>query len=51
MTTDKPFLVVSDLHLGAVPRETERAFRDFLRYAAAEAAGLLAVSLRSFPFS
>lgn len=41
MTTGKPFLVVSDLHLGAVPRETELAFRSFLRYAAAEASGLL----------
>jgi UDP-2,3-diacylglucosamine hydrolase len=36
-----PFLVVSDLHLGAVPASTERLFRDFLDYAAAEAAGLL----------
>ena len=41
MTTGKPFLVVSDLHLGAVPAATERAFRDFLRYATAEASGLL----------
>jgi UDP-2,3-diacylglucosamine hydrolase len=39
--SDKPFLVVSDLHLGAVPSSTERAFRDFLGYAADEAAGLL----------
>jgi UDP-2,3-diacylglucosamine hydrolase len=37
----KPFLVVSDLHLGAVPKEIERAFRDFLRYAADHASGLL----------
>lgn len=37
----KPFLAVSDLHLGAVPDATERAFRDFLGYAASEAAGLL----------
>jgi UDP-2,3-diacylglucosamine hydrolase len=41
MTVGKPFLVVSDLHLGAVPGETERAFRQFLGYAAAEASGLL----------
>lgn len=41
MTIGKPFLVVSDLHLGAVPSETERAFRGFLRFAAAEASGLL----------
>lgn len=37
----KPFLVVSDLHLGAVPAETERRFRAFLDYAAGEASGLL----------
>ena len=41
MSPGKPFLVVSDLHLGAVPAATERAFREFLRYAAAEASGLL----------
>lgn len=41
MNSAKPFLVVSDLHLGAVPMETERAFRAFLRYAATEASGLL----------
>jgi UDP-2,3-diacylglucosamine hydrolase len=41
MTAAKPFIVVSDLHLGAVPADTERAFRRFLRYAAAEASGLL----------
>ncbi|MGH7617667.1 MAG: UDP-2,3-diacylglucosamine diphosphatase [Gemmatimonadaceae bacterium] len=41
MSSDKPFLVVSDIHLGAVPPETERSFRGFLRYAAAEASGLL----------
>lgn len=41
MTAGKPFLIVSDLHLGAVPPATERAFRDFLRYAATEASGLL----------
>jgi len=41
VSTDKPFLVVSDLHLGAVPLETERAFRGFLRYATTTASGLL----------
>lgn len=39
--TTKPVLVVSDLHLGAVPAETEQAFRQFLRFASAESAGLL----------
>lgn len=39
--TAKPFLVVSDVHLGAVPKATERAFVDFLRYAAQSASGLL----------
>jgi UDP-2,3-diacylglucosamine hydrolase len=39
--SDKPFLVVSDLHLGAVPASTERSFREFLQYANDEAAGLL----------
>lgn len=38
---DKPFVVVSDVHLGAVPPATERAFRAFLRYVATEASGLL----------
>ena len=38
---DKPLLVVSDLHLGAVPESTERAFLDFLRAAADRASGLL----------
>jgi len=37
----KPYLIVSDIHLGAVPERTERAFRDFLRFAAEEASGLL----------
>jgi UDP-2,3-diacylglucosamine hydrolase len=37
----KPFLIVSDVHLGAVPRSTERAFRDFLGHAAETASGLL----------
>ena len=41
MTDAKPFLVVSDLHLGAVPTQTERAFRAFLRYAATDSSGLL----------
>jgi UDP-2,3-diacylglucosamine hydrolase len=41
MDSQKPFLVISDLHLGAVPAEVERAFRDFLRYASSEASGLL----------
>ena len=40
-TSDKPFLVVSDTHLGAVPDSTERAFRRFLEQAAPEASGLL----------
>lgn len=37
----KPFLVVSDVHLGAVPARTEHAFRAFLAHAAATASGLL----------
>lgn len=37
----KPFLIVSDLHLGAVPDSTERAFRAFLDMAAGSASGLL----------
>ncbi|MGH7574551.1 MAG: UDP-2,3-diacylglucosamine diphosphatase [Longimicrobiales bacterium] len=37
----KPFLVASDLHLGAVPAANERRFREFLDYAATESAGLL----------
>src|SRR6185437_7250380 len=41
MKDDRPFLVVSDLHLGAVPAQTEHAFRDFLRFAATSASGLL----------
>lgn len=43
MTDDagKPFLVVSDLHLGAVPEARERQFRELLRYAADNASGLL----------
>jgi UDP-2,3-diacylglucosamine hydrolase len=37
----KPFLIVSDVHLGAVPAATERAFRAFLRHAPEAASGLL----------
>ena len=37
----KPYLVVSDLHLGVGPVERSRAFREFLRFAAEEAGGLL----------
>jgi UDP-2,3-diacylglucosamine hydrolase len=39
--SEKPVYVVSDTHLGAVPRETERAFRGFLRHVAMEAQSLL----------
>jgi UDP-2,3-diacylglucosamine hydrolase len=39
--TDRPFLIVSDVHLGAVPPATERAFRSFLQHAAETASGLL----------
>lgn len=37
----RPFLIVSDVHLGAVPRATERAFREFLDFARGAASGLL----------
>jgi UDP-2,3-diacylglucosamine hydrolase len=37
----KPAYIVSDIHLGAVPRETERAFRRFLDHAAEHAGSLL----------
>jgi UDP-2,3-diacylglucosamine hydrolase len=37
----KPAYIVSDIHLGAVPRETERAFRVFLDHVAREAGSLL----------
>ena len=37
----KPFLVVSDVHLGAVPASTEASFRRFLDYARENASGLL----------
>ncbi|HEX8904246.1 MAG TPA: UDP-2,3-diacylglucosamine diphosphatase [Longimicrobiaceae bacterium] len=39
--SEKPVYVVSDTHLGAVPQETERAFRGFLDHVAAEAQSLL----------
>jgi UDP-2,3-diacylglucosamine hydrolase len=39
--TDRPFLIVSDIHLGSVPDTTERAFRRFLEVEAAGASGLL----------
>ncbi|MQA91092.1 MAG: hypothetical protein GEU90_12785 [Gemmatimonas sp.] len=37
----KPFLVVSDLHLGAVPDSTEASFRRFLDWTGESASGLL----------
>jgi UDP-2,3-diacylglucosamine hydrolase len=37
----KPFFIISDLHLGAVPETTERAFLDFLAYTQRNASGLL----------
>lgn len=37
----KPVLVVSDVHLGAVPAETERSFRAFLDYASTDASSLV----------
>lgn len=37
----KPLLIASDIHLGAVPAATERAFRAFLRHAAEVSSGLL----------
>lgn len=39
--SDLPYLIVSDTHLGAVPRATEAAFRDFLRQVPGNASGLL----------
>jgi UDP-2,3-diacylglucosamine hydrolase len=39
--SEKPVYVVSDTHLGAVPRETERAFRAFLDHVATHAQSLL----------
>lgn len=41
MSAGRPFLVVSDIHIGAVSAGTERAFRAFLRYAGETAAGLV----------
>jgi UDP-2,3-diacylglucosamine hydrolase len=38
---EKPSLVVSDIHLGAVPDSTERMFRRFLEHASEHAAELL----------
>ena len=40
-STQKPALVVSDVHLGAVPAATERAFLEFVEYAAREASTLV----------
>ena len=37
----KPAHIVSDIHLGAVPRDTERAFRRYLDHAAEHAGSLL----------
>src|SRR5215208_877171 len=37
----KPFLILSDVHLGAVPERTERLVRDFLDFAARSSSGLL----------
>src|SRR5688572_5055615 len=39
--TNRPFLIVSDIHLGAVPSGTERAFRAFLAHVAEHSSGLL----------
>lgn len=39
--TTRPFVVVSDVHLGAVPTRTEDAFRRFLAHVAESASGLL----------
>lgn len=39
--SDKPLLVVSDIHLGSVPERTEQRFRRFLRFAGSSASGLL----------
>src|SRR5687768_494547 len=38
---ERPLLIVSDIHLGAVPAATERSFRSFLSFAGETAAGLL----------
>jgi len=39
--SEKPVYIVSDTHLGAVPRTTERAFRGFLEHVAEHASALL----------
>lgn len=39
--TERAYYIVSDIHLGAVPAATERAFRGFLCHAASHASGLL----------
>jgi UDP-2,3-diacylglucosamine hydrolase len=39
--TDKPAFVISDIHLGGVPRSTERAFRRFLSHVGDQASELL----------
>lgn len=39
----RPDYIASDVHLGAVPRETERAFLDFLEHVGAHAGSLLLV--------
>jgi UDP-2,3-diacylglucosamine hydrolase len=38
---ERPYVIVSDIHLGAVPESTERAFRDFLDWVGGHASGLL----------
>lgn len=38
---DKPFLILSDVHVGAVPSATERAVLDFFDYTVDVAAGLV----------
>jgi UDP-2,3-diacylglucosamine hydrolase len=39
--TEKPVFVVSDLHLGGVPRTTDDAFREFLQHVQAASSGLV----------
>jgi UDP-2,3-diacylglucosamine hydrolase len=39
--SEKPFYIVSDTHLGAVPRSTETTFRRFLSHVRDHASGLL----------
>ncbi|HET6230195.1 MAG TPA: UDP-2,3-diacylglucosamine diphosphatase [Longimicrobiaceae bacterium] len=38
---EKPVIIVSDIHLGAVPERTERAFREFLGWVQREGSELL----------